>query len=97
MRTLCQHHQHLHADLPEKHGSHQQLVRNSLGLLVRMQEQHLLRSGRQTGVECTLERDFAPYSPALLELVTCMLQHKTQRKSAEELLQLPVLAQLSDL
>ncbi|KAL3151484.1 hypothetical protein ABBQ38_012484 [Trebouxia sp. C0009 RCD-2024] len=70
---------------------------NCAHLLKHELEQHLLRSGRQTGVECTLERDFAPYSPALLELVTCMLQHKTQRKSAEELLQLPVLAQLSDL
>lgn len=63
------------------------------GLL--LQAEQLSFSGKQSGTGRTLNCNFfAPYSPALLELVICMLQHETQRKSAKELVQLPVLLRL---
>lgn len=60
-----------------------------------LQERHL--SGRRNAAGERLEKDFAPYSPALLHLVSCMLQRKYERKSAEELLRLPVMARLPQL
>ena len=60
-----------------------------------LQEMHLV--GKRNVEGRILESDFAPYSPALLHLVRCMLQPKDKRKSAEELLRLPVMARLPQL
>ena len=93
MPILVRHHRSLYVELPRKHHNDQQFAQEPAGLL--LQEIHL--SGRRNAAGERLEKDFAPYGPALLHLVSSMLQPKDKRKSAEDLLCLPVMARLPQL
>ena len=62
-----------------------------------MQSWHLEFADRRAVVGHFLEADLAPYSHGVCELVTSMLLHVSERKTADQLLQLPVLRQLPDL
>lgn len=65
------------------------------GLL--MQSWHLGYPNKQAVVGSFLEEDMAPYSQGVHELLTSMLLHVSERKTADQLLQLPILHQLPDL
>ena len=62
-----------------------------------MQTWHLAFADKRALVGSFLEADLAPYSQGVHELVSSMLLHISERKTADQLLQLPVLCQLPDL
>ena len=62
-----------------------------------MQSWHLEFADKRAVVGYFLEADLAPYSPGVHELLTNMLLHVSERKTADQLLQMHVLRQLPDL
>ena len=61
-----------------------------------MQAAHFNNPNQRFPVGCFFEADLEPYSEGLRELLANMLQQVPLRKSAEALLQMPILAQLPD-
>lgn len=62
-----------------------------------MQSLHFGDADSKAVVGTVFEADMAPYTRGVQELVTSMLQHVSERKSADQLLLLPILRQLPDL
>ena len=62
-----------------------------------LQSLHLGFPDRRAVVGSFLEADLAPYSQGVHELVSSMLLHVIERKTADQLLQHPILCQLPDL